>query len=85
MNDDGPFLTPGLPRLARQVISVRNYRINPGGLIHYVGTTRDAVMQAAEKDRLEQDPYGIAAAMVKDISSDHRGFWFASLHWHSSE
>jgi hypothetical protein len=73
-----------LCQLCSPVVALRDYRVNPGGLVHYCGTDKFAVISRVERDR---DEYcsRVSAPTFGQPQQDHRGFWFAELRWHSSE
>ena len=67
------------------ILERRNHAINPGGLIHFVGLSRDTVRARAERRQKQHDPSGHAGAVINNEHRDHRGFFFCDLRWHSVE
>jgi hypothetical protein len=70
--------------LARRVLACRDFRINPGGLIHYVALDREALTQRAEIDAADYASK-VSAPTIQSRHDPVTGFWVGSLRWHSSE
>jgi hypothetical protein len=71
-------------QLCSPVVTLRDYSVNPGGLIQYCGSDERAVIDRLERDRAEHCS-AVSAATYRQPQRDYRGFWFAELRWHSSD